>query len=135
MLRIAMALAVIATAIAGRTQAQTVEPFTPAFRAAVPRAAAMTRDGLDKALKDYPSARFREVRAVRELANPAPNIRFCGLLNAKNELGAYTGWVRFSAVQSHLAIAPNGEIEIGVICGAEGNSADTEDYSALMAHR
>ena len=36
---------------------------------------------------DYPSARFRDVRADAG--------RVCGFVNAKNQLGAYTGWKPF----------------------------------------
>lgn len=50
---------------------------------------AKVRDALDEQLFDYPSTRFREVTADDAVV--------CGRLNAKNRMGAYTGWTRFGA--------------------------------------
>jgi hypothetical protein len=50
------------------------------------------RDALDGKLFDYPSARFREVRA--------DHFRICGLVNGKNQMGAYTGWKTFGVLGS-----------------------------------
>lgn len=51
---------------------------------------AAARDELDGALLDYPSARFREVRA--------DSFRVCGLVNSKNPYGAFVGWRPFGVL-------------------------------------
>lgn len=47
---------------------------------------------LDERLLDFPSARFRDVRADQG--------RICGFVNAKNAMGAYTGWKPFGVMGS-----------------------------------
>lgn len=125
----------LALAMAGPAHAFKIAAFSAEFRKAVPTAAAKTRDAFDRRLADYPSARFREVRAVRADANPAPNIRFCGLVNAKNRMGAYGGWERFVAVQGYLKFDGDGSADLEVFCDADTNTADTADYSDLLTYK
>jgi hypothetical protein len=52
---------------------------------------------MDSALNDYPSTRFRSVRAVLQ-ADWRSWKRFyylCGQINGKNRMGAYIGWRNF----------------------------------------
>lgn len=69
------------------------------------------REGLDGQLNDYPSARFRNVRAriarsvyasdegqsnkVPWTHRGGPILVFCGEINPKNRMGGYGGWRRF----------------------------------------
>lgn len=53
---------------------------------------ARLREALNEQLMDYPSARFRDVRA--------DGGRVCGFVNAKNAMGAYIGWRPFGAIDS-----------------------------------
>lgn len=51
---------------------------------------------MDDTLVDYPSARFRNVRAVmRKDAQKTDRMAFCGEVNSKNKMGGYTGWSHF----------------------------------------
>ena len=52
---------------------------------------------LDSQLVDYPSARFRNVRAhySRRTLGGEHALTFCGEVNAKNTMGGYTGWAHF----------------------------------------
>lgn len=53
---------------------------------------AHARRELNERLFDYPSARFRDVRG--------DDTRICGYVNAKNRMGAYTGWKLFGVLGS-----------------------------------
>lgn len=53
---------------------------------------ARVREALNEQLMDYPSARFRDVRA--------DGSRVCGFVNAKNAMGAYIGWRPFGVIDS-----------------------------------
>lgn len=53
---------------------------------------ARVRAELDRQLLDYPSARFRDVRA--------DGTRVCGYVNSKNAMGGYVGWRLFGALDS-----------------------------------
>lgn len=57
---------------------------------------ALLRRDLDRQLKDYPSARFRDVH-VKALGDGS-GYEACGFINSKNSYGAYTGWQRFAVV-------------------------------------
>lgn len=63
-------------------------------------------------LKDPFSAQFRqvEVRAV-DLKDGKTSIAWCGELNAKNGMGAYSGWSRFYATTGFTADDPSISIE------------------------
>lgn len=86
------------------------------------------RDALDGKLLDYPSARFREVRADR--------YRICGFVNAKNSLGAYTGWKRFGAMAGagRPILYVDDDEMTEVFCSA-ALMATTADYSDRLTHR
>ncbi|HWW12692.1 MAG TPA: hypothetical protein VN018_09250 [Brevundimonas sp.] len=86
------------------------------------------RSALDEALLDYPSARFREVTA---------NAAFvCGKVNAKNRMGAYSGWSSFVVVMkpSAQAFVGNDEVLVEAFCTAEVLPR-SPDYSARLATR
>lgn len=50
------------------------------------------REAFEEKLLDFPSARFRAVRA--------DSGRVCGQVNAKNSFGAFTGWKPFGSIDS-----------------------------------
>lgn len=52
------------------------------------------REALDLALKDYPSARFKQVRIA---FTPGGHRLVCGLVNSKATTGGYAGWEYFWA--------------------------------------
>lgn len=56
--------------------------------------AAAIRKELDAQLRDYPSARFRDVRMA---ADGPPGELVCGFVNSKTGSGGYTGWEPFMA--------------------------------------
>ncbi|MNR28125.1 hypothetical protein D3C85_1454360 [compost metagenome] len=53
---------------------------------------AQVREGLDKRLVDYPSARFKDVRISTDLKYA------CGEVNSRNQMGGMTGWAPFYGV-------------------------------------
>lgn len=70
--------------------------FAAALLAHDPRADTAVRDLLDAELLDYPSSRFREVRAWSgETPRGAEAITVCGKVNSPNAMGGFTGWKAF----------------------------------------
>lgn len=115
MLFVASALAVQAAERPAPTEAQ--------FRIA--------RAVLDRSLIDYPSARFMDVRG-------GPMF-ICGFVNAKNRLGAPTGWKRFAV---YLGDEPSfrsddggDDIFLDVSCGEDGRKLTGADYSETVSYR
>lgn len=118
----AIAAALFVTPIAVLAQAQPVPGSDGAseLRERAQAALPAVREALDGALTDYPSARFRNVKArlVRSVyasdegqSNKVPwNHRggvvlvFCGEMNAKNRMGGYTGWEAFGLQPSQTDI-------------------------------
>ena len=90
------------------------------------------RRALDAQLLDYPSARFRDVRG---------NDRYiCGFVNAKNRLGAFSGWSRFVSVKSSGRLYLDGSSDgdrslIDTFCGEDGLRNQGRDYSDQMTRR
>lgn len=80
---------------------------------------------------DYPSARFRDVRADRR--------RICGYVNGKNRLGAYAGWKRFVAVPIEgTEVYVEGEDPndiIGLTCDHGEPLPQSPDYSDRLTAR
>ncbi|MNR97638.1 hypothetical protein D3C72_288230 [compost metagenome] len=88
------------------------------------------RRALNERLLDYPSARFRDVRG-----NSAA---ICGFFNAKNRMGAYSGWSRFAFVNlSEPRLYVDGEgsdhILLDGLCGEDGLQQTGRDYSGRLA--
>lgn len=91
---------------------------------------------LDGELRDYPSARFRNVHVVKIGMTTGPEYWICGEVNAKNAYGAYTGWAAF-------AVSPGGPVtyrDPGDVlwtisgCGRPPDDAwDSRDLSGLLA--
>lgn len=80
-------VAAVAVAIGSTGHAEVTGPKAKAeAEAALPAA----RKALDDALLDYPSARFRDVRAI--VAPKGGLTLFCGQVNAKTRAGGYGGW-------------------------------------------
>lgn len=81
--------------------AATQEPDRPSLfsEGAITSEIAAARDWLTLTLVDYDSARFRDVRVV--LISPDRRNRrdvalaVCGLVNARNRMGGYTGYTHF----------------------------------------
>lgn len=64
------------------------------------------------ALKDPFSAQFRQVEVrVIDLEGGATSTAWCGELNAKNGMGAYSGWSRFYATTGFSGDSPTVSIE------------------------
>ena len=62
-----------------------------------PSADVAIRDFLDAELRDYPSSRFRDVRAWSgDTPRGAEAIVVCGKVNSPNALGGFTGWTDFA---------------------------------------
>lgn len=102
------------------------EPRTPA--PVTDRIVADARDALDRRLLDFPSARFRDVRGNALL--------ICGFVNAKNRMGAYSGWDRFAYVDlgddPYLLIDDPDETDdilLDALCGEDGNKLTGDDLS------
>lgn len=100
-----------------------------------PNLLAGAKTALDERLLDYPSARFRDVRGDDKV--------LCGFVNAKNRMGAYTGWVRFGYVtfgtEPSLYIDSaddeGGDIMLDGFCGDDGLRYRGSDYSDRLTHR
>lgn len=103
-------------------------PVTPSLLAGA-------KTALDERLLDYPSARFRDVRGDDKV--------LCGFFNAKNRMGAYTGWARFGYVA--LGNAPklyvesaddeSADIMLDAFCGEDGLKNQGRDYSDRLTLR
>lgn len=111
------------------------EETTRYIEAALPKA----RDLLDRELIDYPSARFRDVRA-----SGAPlglNATFCGFINARNRAGGFTGWEPFllsitnSNEALYVGVEGSARVMIPGLCGASGRVPIDGDYSSRLAYR
>lgn len=91
------------------------------FEPATPETYRIAFQEIDAKLIDGTSARFRDVRASRT--------RVCGMVNARNRMGGYTGWQPFSAlIVDDEAVVSIGEDEadmIAIFCTGEG--APTRD--------
>lgn len=90
------------------------------------------RAALDANLLDYPTTRFREVTAKRGVV--------CGKMNARNRMGAYTGWTDFGALyvedETSLYIADPDDppLLLEMLCDG-GRRPTSRDYSAEVTHR
>ena len=95
------------------------------------------RDALDRKLNDYPSARFRDVYVtVNGSVVGHRGSYFCGLVNAKNRMGAYTGWTDFVVSGSNVFILGDGVLGslVSDMCGSDDPRDDT-DRTALLISR
>jgi len=101
-------------------------PRTPG--PATDRTFAAARDALDGVLIDYPSARFREVTANASFV--------CGRVNAKNRLGAYSGWSNFVVViePDAQAFVGDDEVLVGAFCTGRV-LPQSPDYSDRLTAR
>lgn len=93
------------------------------------------RDAFDARLFDYPSARFRETRGNGFI--------LCGMVNAKNRMGAYTGWQQFAVYSGSDDDGPGlyiedstdgGEIMLE-ICSVSEDAKRGKDWSAEISYR
>lgn len=89
---------------------------------------------LNAQLLDYQSARFRDVRGT--------GAALCGFVNAKNRMGAYTGWSRFvwlTVTENHRLLIEDTEgendIMLDAFCGEDGLRNEGRDYSEQMTGR
>lgn len=89
-------IALACVCISGSAIAQPSIP--PEKNAQADQFASTARETLDNDLADYPSARFRNVRATYSprIEGGKDRLTFCGELNAKNHMGGYTGWASFA---------------------------------------
>ncbi|MFC5370935.1 hypothetical protein ACFPIF_00110 [Brevundimonas faecalis] len=93
---------------------------------------ASARHALDERLLDYTTARFRDVRG-----NGAA---LCGFVNAKNRMGAYTGWSRFVVIFTetpalHIEGEGTSNAFVDVLCGEDGLKMQGRDVTDRLAHR
>lgn len=117
-----MLMVVMATAVA----LQVAGPVTPAQIESA-------RAALDAKLLDYPSARFRGVSGN--------GYAICGSVNAKNRMGAYSGWARFVTIwregSTTLYVEEAGKeapLVLQTFCG-EGRAPVSRDLSADLTGR
>lgn len=92
------------------------------------------RRALDETLLDFPSARFRDVRGN--------GFVLCGFVNAKNRMGAYSGWSRFAWLAGSqsprlLMDGPEGanDVLLDGLCGQDGKRQTGADYSDRLTRR
>lgn len=99
-------------------------------------AAAKARSALEARLLDYPSARFRDVKA--HVAGGGVAVLFCGKVNAKNRSGGYVGWENFAAFVTDSAAVTVGASDApmtAIYCDDPIGSPVPGDFSAALAHR
>lgn len=91
-----VALAFAASANAGGAAKKAADappsPFDNVYRDATAEEIEAVREAMQDRLKDADSAKFRNVYAIGSI----PSI--CGEVNAKNSMGAYSGYSAFSGV-------------------------------------
>lgn len=90
------------------------------------------RRAFDEKLLDHTSARFRDVHGDAGAV--------CGFVNAKNRMGAYTGWTRFvvlftSPPRLEIEEAGKENIFVDVICKEDDARTTGPDYSDRLTHR
>lgn len=113
--------------------AQTQKGIDALIAAKLPLARAV----LDRQLADYPSTRFRNVRA--SFGTDTASIAFCGEVNGKNAMGGYTGWRPFLVMVDEEPFAffgdkPGYAIQIVRDC-ATVQKLNTRDYSSALTYR
>lgn len=127
----------LALAVAGVADAAPHAASTPADDPTV----SLARKALDDYLRDYPSARFRNV--LRIVATNPDGASFCGEVNATNRSGGYTGWrsfaVRVSPVAPSTSSAvvaddPDNTLAVVRLCNL-ANATDARDYSDVLTAR
>lgn len=120
-----MMVAALGVALSGQSPDAPKQPTPAQF--------ADARRVLEDRLFDYPAARFRTVRAN--------DFMICGEVNAKNRLGAFTGWKRFgvsfnegvSTLYSDGGGAAD-DIMLDALC-SEPERLGPADYSERLTHR
>lgn len=114
--------------------AAAAEGFSAGQRAAADQAASELRDQLDLQLVDYTTARFRNVTASAWLNSDS--VRICGLVNAKNRSGGFTGWTTFAFSGGTLFMGEKEAIQIERLCAdSDTRVRDTKDYSAAVTYK
>lgn len=94
---------------------------------------------LDRAMVDYPSARFRDVRAaawtgkVRADQPPVTMVVFCGQVNMRNRMGGMNGWQGFSLMTDAevMPLLVDGRPGLTSLC-AKGVPLGDKDYSDAL---
>lgn len=86
----------------------------------------------DEQLLDHTSARFRDVHGDAGAV--------CGFVNAKNRMGAYTGWTRFvvmftSPPRLQIEDPERENVFVDVICKEDDARSTGRDYSDRLTHR
>lgn len=93
----------------------------------------LLRDQLDRDLRDYPTARFRDVYAVvRETKDGAPSLYFCGSINSRDSHGAYTGWRTFSGSVNQPDNALSTVVTYYQDASVLGSDAQSDDLTLLV---
>lgn len=114
--------------------AAAAEGFSSGQRAAADQAVSDLRDKLDLQLIDYTTARFRNVTASAWLNSDA--VRICGLVNAKNRSGGFTGWTTFAFSGGTLFMGEKEAGQIDRLCAdSETRVRDTKDYSVDVTYK
>lgn len=107
--------------------------------AVTPEVIRVAREKLDTAMVDYPSARFREVRAalwtgrLRPDQPPVTMVVFCGQVNMRNRMGGMNGWQGFS-LRTGAEIMPlfvDRRPGMASVC-SQGVPLGDEDYSDAL---
>lgn len=118
-----------------------LQAITPAQVQHAQRSAPAVRASLEAQMFDYPSARFRDVHITRnpvaEAERGAPGLGyFCGFVNGKNRMGAYTGWQRFITINGEVTLAGDSinDMIIDSACVRNGVT-DGVDRSAWVTFR
>ena len=98
----------------------------------------------EKQLRDYPSARFRDVTGHYVDYNGDRYFYLCGYVNSKNAFGAYEGWTPFLFGEVYtpphaleLTIdsdAIDNELIQKMCAGDDAKGHKLKDYSALLVY-
>lgn len=98
------------------------------------KAIAVGKAEFNRAMLDYPSARFRDVRATVLHGQIKPIM--CGFVNGKNRMGAYAGWTPFalSEVDGEAFLVMDDPKMVEIFCRIRPErDIDTKDYSADLS--
>jgi hypothetical protein len=133
-----IAAALLSFAVPAMAIELTIRAFSPSERAAALSVARAGRKEFNKSMLDYPSTRFRDVRASVLKGKHEPML--CGFVNGKNRMGAYVGWQPFALFgpadaddTASLWMDDPGMVEIFCRPSAD-RDYDTKDYSADLTH-
>lgn len=128
--RIAFAVAAIATAQAGLAQ---LPAFTPAQRADGETKVQLAAKYMAGSLRDPSVAYFRNVFLLKRMTKVGEQVTVCGEVNGRNGYGGFTGFQRFIYAADRVYIGNAFGVPVDRMCGNANPIVDTRDYGPEMA--